>query len=138
MHCHLTALLSLQKTTLSCNRSIAYVTMATVMETVKNTFGFTAQELRDLQFVYKIFDVNGGGSIQGEEVRKALRFLAFKVTRVAVQQMLHDLQLSSVTKARSRNLADFEDFLEIVAKLQGLSFDQHEEIMQVGLRRLDH
>ena len=101
-----------------------------------NTFGFSAQELRDLQFVYKIFDVTGCGSIQGEEVRKALRLLAFKVTRVEVQQMLHDLQLSSVTtdvtKARSRNSADFDEFLEIVAKLQGLSFDQHEEIMQVG------
>lgn len=94
--------------------------------------GFTAQEVRDLEFVYKLFDVTGCGEIGGEDVRKALRLLAFKVNGKAVHQMLQDLAVSSTTKARSRNAADFEGFLEMVAKLQGSSFDQHEEIMDVS------
>lgn len=94
---------------------------------------FTAQEVRDLEFVYRTFDVNGRGMLEGEEVRKALRLLAFKVSRKTVLQLLQDLQVSNSPRAnsRQRNAANFEGFLEIVAKLQGSSYDQHEEIVQV-------
>lgn len=93
---------------------------------------FTAQEVRDLEFVYKIFDPSGCGDIGGEEVRKALRLLSFKVSGQIIHQMLHDLAVSTTTKTRNKNAADFECFLEIVAKLQGTAFDEHEEIMDVS------
>ncbi len=88
---------------------------------------FTAQEVRDLEFVYKVFDVTGSGVIDSEEVNKALRLLGFKVSRKTVRQMLQDLDVSTRTKSET----NFDGLLEIVAKLQGSSFDQHEEIMEV-------
>lgn len=100
--------------------------------TTKSSNGFTAQEVRDLEFVYNIFDVTGCGVIEGEEVRKALRLLAFRVNRKTVHQMLRGLEMSTKTKAPTKAV-NFESFLEIVAKLQGSSFDQHEEIMDVNL-----
>lgn len=95
---------------------------------------FTAQEVRDLEFVYRTFDVNGRDILEGEEVRKALRLLTFKVSRKTVQHLLQDLQVwdSPSSTSRQRNTANFEGFLEIVAKLQGSSYDQHEEIVQVN------
>jgi hypothetical protein len=95
--------------------------------------GFTAQELRDLEFVYKIYDVSGCGIIENEELRKALRLLGFKVNGKTVHQLLQGLGTSTRAKASSTNAVDFEGFLEIVTKLQGASFDQHEEINDVML-----
>lgn len=94
---------------------------------------FTAQEVRDLEFVFKTFDGEGRGLIQAEEVRKALGHLAFKVSRKAVQLLLKDLELVN-SKSASRNTAgstDFEGFLHIVAKLQGISCDHYDEIIKV-------
>lgn len=100
-------------------------------------FGFTSQEIRDLEFVYQTFDVNGRGLIEGEEVRKALKLLGFKVTHKMVLQMLQDLVISTsppiTSKSRTRNVANFEGFLRIVSRLQGSNYDQHDEIMQVAL-----
>lgn len=90
---------------------------------------FTSQEVRDLEFVYRIFDVAGRDVIESGEVKKALRLLAFKVSNSTVQHLLQDLQLSNTP--RQRNTTNFEGFLEIVAKLQRNSYDQHEEIAQV-------
>lgn len=90
-------------------------------------YDFTAQEMRDLEFVYKLFDVQGGG-IESEDVRRALRLLGFKVSRKTVLQMLQDLKVS--TGGMKSRATDFAGFLEMVAKLQGISFDQHEEILQ--------
>lgn len=94
---------------------------------------FTSQEVRDLEFVYRTFDVNGQGFIEGEEVRKGLRLLGFKVSHKIVQHMLQDLNSEQTKKLR--NATDFEGFLEIVAKLQGSSYDQHEELLQVTMSR---
>ena len=57
---------------------------------------FTAQEVRDLQFVFRTFDVNGQDILETEDVRRALRLLAFKVSRKTVQHLLQDLQTSGL------------------------------------------
>ena len=92
---------------------------------------FTAQEVRDLQFVFRTFDVNGQDILETEDVRRALRLLAFKVSRKTVQHLLQDLQTSGCYNSLQRNSTNFDGFLEMVAKLQGSSYDQHEELMQV-------
>lgn len=95
---------------------------------------FTAQEIHDLEFVFRTFDCEGRGLIQAEEVRKALGHLAFKVSRKTVQQLLQDLELAN-SKSASRKIAgstDFEGFLNIIAKLQGTSYDHYDEIAKVS------
>ena len=95
--------------------------------------GFAAQEVRDLEFVYKIFSVEEKATLDNDELRKALRLLGFKASHTTVQQMARDVVLSSSqTKQSTRNQTDFEGFLQIVAKLQGSSVDQYEEIKQVN------
>ena len=93
--------------------------------------GYTKQEIRDLEFVFRVFDVSGCGVIDSDEVRKALRLLAFKVNRKTTYQLLQGLDVSAKPKG-SKNEVDFDGFLEIVTKLQRSSFDHHEEIMKVN------
>lgn len=88
---------------------------------------FTAQEIRDLRFVYRVFDVNDGDVLEGEEVRKALRLLGFKVSRKEVRYQVSNLQGANSRKST----INFGGFLEIVARLQKSGYDQHEEILQV-------
>ena len=94
----------------------------------------TAQEVRDLEFIFKTFDVQERGLIEVDEVRKALNHLGFKVSRKIVQQLLQDLELDSGGSSHKPKVgtADFEGFLHIVAKLQGTSYDQHEELLKVS------
>lgn len=94
---------------------------------MNNTCGLTAQEVRDLQFVYQLFDVSGRRLIGNEDLRKALKLLGFNISRKAVQKMAQDVEVSRSLK----NLTSFDNFLQIVAELQGTSYDQHEEILQV-------
>lgn len=94
---------------------------------MNNTCGLTAQEVRDLQFVYQLFDVSGRRLIGNEDLRKALKLLGFNISRKAVQKMAQDVEVSKSLK----NLTSFDNFLQIVAELQGTSYDQHEEILQV-------
>ena len=94
-----------------------------------SSLGFSPQELADLKIVYELFDVSGHGSIDTEELRKALRLLGFKVSRKKVQQMTSDVQI--LGSCSVRGLTDYGAFLQIVSKLQGSSYDRHGEISQV-------
>lgn len=97
---------------------------------------FTAQEVRDLKFVYKTFDVQGRDQIDTTELRKALSHLGFKVNLKTLQQLVqdadHGLQRPNSKTVAKHDGADFEGFLHIVAKLQGTSYDQQEEILKVS------
>ena len=97
---------------------------------------FTAQERRDLEFVYKVFDVEGKAAIEHQMLRKALRLLGFKISSRTVQQMSEDVRVSTCIKNShsTRNLTNYEGFVQIVSKLQGASYDQYEEILQVNDR----
>lgn len=95
-----------------------------------SALGFTAQEERDLQLVFDVFDSVKRGYIQLEDLRKALRLLGFKVSRASVQQLASDVEVPGKTV---RGQIDFQSFLQVVSNLQGSSYDKHGEIMQVGL-----
>ena len=89
--------------------------------------GFTAQEIRDLRMVFGAFDVSDRGLVDAEDLRRALRVLGFKVSRRTVQEMGRDVDVEGTLRGR----VDFEGFLQVVARLQGSSYDSHEEIIQV-------
>lgn len=100
---------------------------------------FSAQETRDLRFVFDLFDTAGEGRVSPDDARKALRLLGFKSaeTHSAVQEALRRSfiyrrrqQQQQQHGQRSRELS-FDDFLAAVAKLQGCSYDAHGELMQV-------
>lgn len=97
---------------------------------ISSALGFSLQELADLRGVYELFDVNGQGGIEVDELWKALRLLGFKVSRRRVHQMHSDLQDSQGSAAASRPV-DYRVFLQVVNKLQGSSYDRHGEILQV-------
>lgn len=94
--------------------------------------GFTAQEVRDLRMVFGAFDVSDRGLVDAEDLRRALRVLGFKVSRRTVQEMGRDVDVEGTLRGR----VDFEGFLQVVARLQGSSYDSHEEIIQVCSSRL--
>ena len=89
--------------------------------------GFTAQEVRDLRMVFGAYDVSARGLVDAEDLRRALRVLGFKVSRRTVQEMGKDVDVEGTLRGR----VDFEGFLQVVARLQGSSYDSHEEIIQV-------
>ena len=92
--------------------------------------GFTAQEIRDLQLVFDVFDSVHRGYIQHEDLRRALKILGFKVSRASVQQLTSDIEIPGKTV---RGQTDFDSFLQMVSKLQGSSYDKHGEIIQVHI-----
>lgn len=96
-----------------------------------NKLGFTAQEIRDLRLVWNIFDVSRRGTLEYEDLRKALKLLGFKVTRSSVQQLAQNVQVPG-SKMLARSQVDFDGFLQAVNKLQGSSYDSYGEILQVS------
>ena len=85
--------------------------------------------MRDLQTVFTVFDPSARGWVEGEDVRKALKTLGFKCSRRSVQEMIRDVDV----KGEGRGRVDFDGFVQVVAKLQGASYDTHGEILQVVL-----
>ena len=92
--------------------------------------GFTHQEVADVRLVFDLFDASKQGSVQLEDLRKALRLLGFKVSREKVQQIASDVQTPG-SRDLVRGRTDFTAFLQVLSKLQGSSYDRHEEILQV-------
>ena len=98
----------------------------------QDRLGFTAQEVRDLQLVWNVFDVNKRDRLEYEDMRKALKLLGFKVTRSSVQQLAQSIQVPG-SKTLARGQIDFDGFLQAVNKLQGSSYDAYSEISQVSM-----
>jgi len=98
----------------------------------------TNQEVCDVRMVFELFDPTNTGSINLEDLRKALKLLGFKVSRERVQQLASDVQTRTPaagpgSKTVVRGAADFDSFQQVVRKLQGSSYDKHGEIVQVRL-----
>ena len=96
----------------------------------KMDLGFTSQEVADVRLVFDLFDASKQGSVQLEDLRKALRLLGFKVSREKVQQIASDVQTPG-SRDLVRGRTDFTAFLQVLSKLQGTSYDKHGEIVQV-------
>lgn len=105
------------------------------------TAAFTSQELHDLRFVFSSLDTGARGRLSYEGLRQALRILGFKVHVHRLYLCLVILLcLKQVTLRRAQQLAqeegeghnevDEETYLQVVAKLQGDSYDSHGELEQ--------
>ena len=106
---------------------------------------FSEQELRDLQYVFQLFDGGGNGFLEIEDLRKALGLLGLKLSFKNLRQMAQDVELSKWRAASSsvgggsksrfdntkKPKTDLQGFLHIVAGLQDTSYDHYEEMGQV-------
>ena len=88
---------------------------------------FTEQEKRDLHYVFSLFDAGEVGRLEVEDVNRALRLLGFKTARATVEEIAD----SRATGQQPTAGVSFDSFLAIVARLQGSSYDAHEELLQV-------
>lgn len=95
---------------------------------------FTEQEKRDLYYVFSLFDAGEVGRLEVEDVNRALRLLGFKTARATVEELADSRATGQQPAAR----VSFDSFLAIVARLQGSSYDVHEELLQVLYTKYHH
>lgn len=84
----------------------------------------TPQEIRDLRLVFDVFDTDRSGSIDAQELRKAMKALGFKISKESIEEMIADLD------ADKSGSIEFDEFLEFVIARQGDGRDVHNEILQ--------
>ncbi|CAG5131103.1 unnamed protein product [Candidula unifasciata] len=85
----------------------------------------TPQEIRDLRFVFELFDLNSDGYLGPVEVWQALSTLGFTISRTEAAQEVQDISFGK------RKEVSLSEFLEIVIDRQGDDRDSHCEIMKV-------
>ncbi|XP_078497203.1 uncharacterized protein LOC144753355 [Lissotriton helveticus] len=102
----------------------------TLSETKSSSPKLTAQEIRDLRFVFNLADTDGNGFLKQADVLKALDLLGFVIS---------DKELRTITDQLDTHdgLLNFKAFQELVAEWHGDSRDYYEEIKQ-GFAFIDH
>ncbi|KAK6175242.1 hypothetical protein SNE40_013747 [Patella caerulea] len=90
----------------------------------------TPQEIRDLRIVFDLFDINNDGFIGSAELRRALKALGFKVSKIEAQKLIVD------SSAKGMSLITFTEFLETVIDRQGDTRDIYDEILK-GFKMFD-
>ncbi|EDO41859.1 predicted protein [Nematostella vectensis] len=90
----------------------------------------TPQEIRDLKLVFDTFDTDKSGSIDGRELRKAMRTLGFKISKEGIAGMIADLD------ADQSGRIEFDEFLDFIISKQSDGRDVHDEIVQ-GFKMFD-
>ena len=97
----------------------------------KVTENLSAQDVRDLQLVFDVFDVDKSGSIDYGELRKACKILGFHLSKSDVTKLLTDVDTDKSGQV------DFNEFLEFIISRQGNDRDIFSEISQ-GFKLFDH
>ena len=92
-------------------------------------FTLTDSEKQELRQAFNLFDRDGGGRIDADEVRVALRVLGFNPTLEELRQMI-----AHVDPSRSGTI-DFNQFTKII--LKKISEPQSHEALQRSFNNLD-
>ena len=103
-----------------------------MMITTRALDKLTPQEIRDLRYVFDIFNKGNTGFLHAVELRKALRVLGFKCPLDEVRKRIADSTVNLPS-----DLCDFNGFLDIVIDLQGVDPPDYYDDLVRGFERMD-
>ncbi|XP_029464997.1 caltractin-like isoform X2 [Rhinatrema bivittatum] len=83
----------------------------------------TAQEIRDLQFIFNLSDTEDLGSLNSKQTLKALELLGFMISEQDLSKIRKQLDLKD-------GKTTFQAFQVLVAERRGDPYDHYEEIIQ--------
>ena len=86
---------------------------------------FTDQDEHEFRTVFEIFDTDGGGEIEENEIRMVFQSLGQNPTQEEVKQLIETVDEDG------GGAVDFEEFLVLMAKQMRIEQDREEELIAV-------
>lgn len=74
----------------------------------------TLRQKEDLKTAFKLFDTDGSGTIEVEELKVALRALGFEPKQEEIKKLLSEINSNTEKTEQNSNSLDFNDFVTIM------------------------
>ena len=74
----------------------------------------TMRQKEDLKTAFKLFDTDGSGTIEVEELKVALRALGFEPKQDEIKKLMSEINSNNEKSEQNSNALDFNDFVTIM------------------------